>query len=138
MKYLLDTDTLIYWLKGNQQIEKMAINIGLNQLSYSIISYAELCYGAYNSQQKDKNLQAVQLIQQKLSLVDFNIQSAQLFGMIKSELKQQGNIIMDADIMIASIAMAHNLTLVTNNENHFKRIANLKIENWSKLEDYGK
>ena len=132
MKYLLDTDTLIYWLKGNQQIEKMALNIGLHHLGYSIISYAELCFGAYNSQQKDKNLQAVQLVQQKLLLVDFNTESAQLFGRIKAELKQQGNIIMDADIMIASIALAHNLTLVTNNENHFKRINSLKIENWSK------
>lgn len=56
MKYLLDTDTLIYWLKGNKNIEEKALTIGLDQLGYSIISHAELYFGAYNSEQKDKNI----------------------------------------------------------------------------------
>jgi len=56
MSYLLDTDTLIYWLKGNKSIEEKALAIGLEQLGYSVISHAELYFGAYNSAQKDKNL----------------------------------------------------------------------------------
>lgn len=132
MKYLLDTDALIYWLKGNKNIEQKALNIGLEQLGYSIISHAELYFGAYNSEQKEKNLIAIQIVQEKLTLVDFNTESAQLFGSIKADLKRQGNIIMDADIMIASIAISNKLTLITNNEKHFERITELKIENWSK------
>jgi tRNA(fMet)-specific endonuclease VapC len=130
MKYLLDTDTLIYWLKGNKKIEEKALTIGLAHLGYTVISHAELCFGAYNSEQKEKNLQAIQIINQTLALVDFSVQSAQLFGKIKADLKQQGNIIMDADIMIAAVALSNNLTLVTNNEKHFNRIPDLKIENW--------
>ena len=133
MRYLLDTDTLIYWFKGNQNIEKAAVHIGLQDMGYSIISHAELYFGAYNSQQKQKNLNAIQIIQQKLALVNFNAESAQLFGKIKTELKQQGNIILDADIMIASIAISHGLILVTNNEKHFQRIPDLSIENWAKF-----
>ena len=132
MKYLLDTDTLIYWLKGNKNIEEKALTIGLDQLRYSIISHAELYFGAYNSEQKDKNLKAIQVVYQKLALVNFNADSAQLFGMIKADLKQQGNIILDADIMIASIALSNELTLVTNNEKHFNRIPKLNIQNWVK------
>ena len=132
MKYLLDTDTLIYWLKGNKNIEEKALTIGLDQLGYSIISHAELYFGAYNSEQKDKNLKAIQVVYQKLALVNFNPESAQLFGMIKADLKQQGNIILDADIMIASIALSNELTLVTNNEKHFNRIPKLNIQNWVK------
>lgn len=132
MKYLLDTDTLIYWLKGNKNIEQKALNIGLDQLGYSIISHAELYFGAYNSEQKEKNLAAIQIVQQKLTLVNLDAKSAQLFGSIKADLKRQGNIIMDADIMIASIALSNELTLITNNEKHFERITELKIENWSK------
>jgi predicted nucleic acid-binding protein len=132
MKYLLDTDTLIYWLKGNKNIEEKALTIGLDQLRYSIISHAELYFGAYNSEQKDKNLKAIQVVYQKLALVNFNPESAQLFGMIKADLKQQGNIILDADIMIASIALSNELTLVTNNEKHFNRIPKLNIQNWVK------
>ena len=133
MRYLLDTDTLIYWFKGNQNIEKTVVHIGLQDMGYSIISHAELYFGAYNSQQKQKNLNAIQIIQQKLALVNFNAESAQLFGKIKTELKQQGNIILDADIMIASIAISHGLILVTNNEKHFQRISDLSIENWTKF-----
>jgi len=56
VKYLLDTDTLIFWLKGNQSIERKALEIGLEHLGYSIISKAELFYGAYNSQNVQRNL----------------------------------------------------------------------------------
>jgi tRNA(fMet)-specific endonuclease VapC len=130
MNYLLDTDTLIYWLKGNNSIEQKALAIGLKYLSYSIISHAELCFGAYNSQQKDKNLKAIQVVNQKLALINLNTESAELFGMVKADLKQQGTIILDADIMIAAIALSNKLTLVTNNEKHFIRIPDLIIENW--------
>jgi tRNA(fMet)-specific endonuclease VapC len=130
MKYLLDTDTLIYWLKGNRNIEQKALHIGLDQFGYSVISHAELYFGAYNSQQVERNLQAIQLVEQKLVMVHFSALAVQLFGKIKADLKQQGEIIMDADIMIASIALSNELTLITNNEKHFRRIINLKIENW--------
>jgi len=132
MKYLLDTDTLIYWLKGNKNIEEKALTIGLDQLSYSVISHAELYFGAYNSAQQDKNLLAIQIVSKKLALVNFNAESAQLFGKIKADLKQQGNIILDADIMIAAITIVNKLILVTNNEKHFIRIPNINLENWAK------
>ena len=51
----------------------------------------------------------------------------------KSELKQQGQIIADMDLMIASIATANQKILVTNNAHHFERIKKLKLENWSLL-----
>jgi len=106
------------------------LQIGLEQLSYSIISHAELYFGAYNSQQIEKNLNSIEIVKQKLTLTHFDANAAQLFGKTKAHLKQQGTIIMDADIMIASIAQSNNLTLVTNNVKHFKRINTLKIENW--------
>ncbi len=132
MKYLLDTDTLIFWLKGNKKIEEKALSVGLELIGYSIISHAELYFGAYNSEQIDKNLSAIEIVKQKLTLITFDANAAQLFGKIKADLKQQGNIIMDADIMIASIALSNDLTLVTNNVKHFDRIMQLKIKNWAK------
>jgi tRNA(fMet)-specific endonuclease VapC len=130
MKYLLDTDILIFWLKGNQSIEAKAVQLGLEQLSYSIVSLAELYFGAYHSQYLEKNLLTIEIVKQKLQLLNFDEESAKLFGKIKAKLKQQGNIILDADIMIASIALSHELILVTNNSNHFQRIPHLKLENW--------
>lgn len=128
--YLLDTDTLIYWLNGNQKIERKAQSIGLDSLYYSVISKAELYFGAYNSSSVQQNLSNIQTLSQKLSMRSFNDEAADHFGRVKSDLKKRGEILSDADIMIVSIAFANNFTLVTNNLKHFARIHNLVTENW--------
>ncbi|MCB0211670.1 MAG: PIN domain-containing protein [Anaerolineae bacterium] len=130
MKYLLGTDIIIYWLNGDHQIEKKALDIGLENIGFSIISKAELFFGAYNSRHVKQNLKNVKRLSNTLSTIQFDDKAAEIFGQLKSNLKKQGNIILDADIMIASIALAHNLTLITNNVSHFKRIPALNSENW--------
>ena len=57
----------------------------------------------YNSQQIEKNLNAIETVKQKLTLISFDANAAQLFGKTKAHLKQQGTIMMDAGIMIASL-----------------------------------
>ncbi len=131
MKYLLDTDTLVYWLNGNRHIEEKAISVGLDRIGYSIISKAELYYGAYNSKRIQKNLENLSKVDDVLTPVYLEEVAAEWFGKIKAELKRQGNLIMDADILIASTAIANDLVLVTNNTDHFKRIAMLKLDNWT-------
>ena len=90
----------------------------------------KLYYGAYNSKYKEKNLTNIHILAEKISILNFDDKSARLFGEIKSYLKNKGLPILDADIMIASIALANDLILVTNNTSHFERIPDLKIENW--------
>ena len=127
--YLLDTDTLIYWLNGNQNIERKAQSIEMDSLYYSVISKAELYFGAYNSSYVQQNLSNIQTLSQKLSMRPFDDKAANHFGQIKSDLKKRGEILSDADIMIVSIAFANNFTLVTNNLKHFARIRGLVVEN---------
>ena len=55
-----------------------------------------------------------------------------IFGKVKADLKKKGEIVSDSDLFIASTTISQNLTLVTNNERHFRRIDGLKIENWTK------
>ncbi len=59
-EFLLDTDTLIYWLKGDKNVEAKAMTMGLETLSYSIITPAELYFGAYNSSHLERNLANIQ------------------------------------------------------------------------------
>jgi len=63
-------------------------------------------------------------------VVDFDLLSAEIFGKIRSSLEKKGNIIGPYDLQIASIAMARDFILVTNNTNEFSRIKSLKLENW--------
>jgi tRNA(fMet)-specific endonuclease VapC len=58
--------------------------------------------------------------------------SAKISAELYSKLKQSGKIVDDIDLLIAGIAIDNDLTLITNNENHFNRIPGLKIDNWKK------
>jgi len=56
--------------------------------------------------------------------------SAEYFGEYKAELRRKGQPVGDMDLLIAGIAIEQDLTLVTNNVQHFRRIPNLKLETW--------
>ncbi len=128
--YLLDTDIVIYWLKGNTAIERRSLEAGIENLGISIISIAELYFGAFKSQQVLKNKRNVKIVASTIANVGFDKKSAEKFGEIKAMLSMNGVMLPDADIMIAAIAIANNRILVTNNLQHFKRIQDLQIENW--------
>jgi tRNA(fMet)-specific endonuclease VapC len=57
-------------------------------------------------------------------------QSCTISSEIYSKLRNNGELIDDIDLLIAGIAIENEMTLVTNNESHFRRIQGLKIENW--------
>lgn len=129
-KFILDTDICIYWLKGNRNIEKNIINYGLENILITFITECELFYGAYKSLRKEKNLAAIEEVKNKIQTFHTNGEVPSLYGKIKAELETKGRPLDDADLLIASIALANNATLVTNNSEHFKRIRDLKIVNW--------
>ena len=118
-------------LKGNQAIAHKAAMIGRNQISASTISQAELYFGAYNSHQGQNNLEVIRRLTKTIPIRPFDEEAAQQFGRLRATLKQQGQILLDADLMIAGLALAYDLTLVTNNTTHFVRISKLSLENWT-------
>lgn len=56
MKYLLDTDTCVFWLKGNEHIEQKVLSVGMDNVALSFINVSELYYGAYKSQRVEETL----------------------------------------------------------------------------------
>ncbi len=129
--FLLDTDSIIYSLKGHEIVNKNLQLHRNNPLKISIITLMELYYGAYKSQQISNNLSKVKLIEQAFEIIPVKLESVELFARLKAELKFSGNRLDDFDLMIASCAMTYNLTLVSNNSKHFQRIDGLKLENWA-------
>jgi tRNA(fMet)-specific endonuclease VapC len=132
MSYLLDTDTCIFWLKGNKKIEKKALKVGLDRLYISFVTLSELYYGAYKSQKIKENLFGIKTLEGKLRRIDSDQGTCETFGKLKAALVSQGKVINDADLFIAAGAIGNDIVLVTNNEKHFKRIKDLKVENWAK------
>ncbi len=129
-KFILDTDTCIYWLKGNDRIEKKIAQAGFLNISITVITECELFYGAFKSAKKEKNVFVVKELKKKIQTLHTTEGISHTYGKLKSELESKGKSIDDADLLIASIVLSNNSTLVTNNIEHFKRIPGLKIENW--------
>ncbi len=87
-------------------------------------------FGAYDSEQISKKLAGVKGFLQNLKILPFDENSADIFAQIKSHLQKNGTPIADLDLMITSICVANQATLITNNTKHFSRIENLDLENW--------
>jgi predicted nucleic acid-binding protein len=129
-KFLLDSDTLIYFLKGRGETVAALAARSPEELATSRINYTELLYGAYNSTQAERNLRIIVPFLENFEIYEFDRTAAEIFAKEKARLKKSGKMIADMDLMIASIALANNLILVTNNTRHFERIKTLKLENW--------
>ena len=129
MKYILDTNICIYCLKGNTEIEKKILDVGFDNVGTTIITIAELYYGAYKSKKVDSNLESLRELEGQIYVLQTSKRVGEHFGKAKATLEKKGEIIEDADILIASIVLINDSVLVTNNPSHFERIEGLQIEN---------
>jgi tRNA(fMet)-specific endonuclease VapC len=130
MPYLLDTDTFIYWMKNTPSVVSRILSSGLDAVSGSVVSKAELFFGAYNSEQVEHNVKAVRKLARIVSFLPLDDLAQEFFGKIKAELRRGGMPLEDSDILIAATALSSHRILVTNNIRHFSRIPGLKLENW--------
>jgi len=127
-KYLIDSDILIYFLKGKQEVVQRLSQIPIDDLYISRINYTELIYGAYNSSKINQNLKVIEPFLDSFKVLEFTQISSLIFAKEKARLKKNGNIIADMDLMIASIAIENDCTLISNNIKHFDRVQNLELE----------
>jgi tRNA(fMet)-specific endonuclease VapC len=129
--YLLDTDTIIYSLKGHSALAKNLGEHVEDPMRISVITMMELYFGAYKSRRFEANIAKVRAIEQTFEILAADKEIADVFGAIKASLQRSGNPLDDFDLIISATALAYNLVLVTNNVGHFGRIEGLKLANWS-------
>jgi len=129
--YLLDTDTIIYNLKGNDAIKRNLQNHFEDPMKICVITLMELYFGAYKSEKIAGNLAKVRTIENAFEIISSGRESAEIIGMLKATLEKSGTPLDDFDLIIASCALTNNLILVTNNIKHYSRIEGLKLTNWS-------
>jgi predicted nucleic acid-binding protein len=129
--FLLDTDTVIYNMKGNASVRENLRQHINDSISISVITLMELYYGARKSRNVAVNLAKIKVLEQSVETLSIGLELTEIFGLLKAQLEISGNRLADFDLIIASCAMAHNLTLITNNTKHFQRIDGLKLANWA-------
>jgi tRNA(fMet)-specific endonuclease VapC len=134
MKYLLDANTCIRLL--NQD------NAGVTQrfracqpvdIAMCSVVRAELLYGARRSARVEFNLRRLEIFAAPLQSVPFDDRCAHDYGLIRADLAAQGRPIGANDLMIAAIARAHDLLLVTHNTGEFSRVVGLRVEDWESV-----
>ena len=131
MKYLLDTNICIAIInRRSPKAIKRLQNCEPGSVALSTISVAELRFGADKSQATTKNHYALDQFLLSLEIAEFDELSAIAYGVIRADLESKGTPIGPLDTLIAAQAVAHGLTLITNNKNEFDRVQKLKVENW--------
>ena len=133
MKYLLDTNICIYVIKKKplRLLHKLT-RMNISDVGISSITLSELEYGVEKSQFPEKNRIALLEFLSPIEIYDYDDLAAQRYGKIRAELERKGTIIGSLDMLIAAHAVSLSLILVTNNESEFKRVPELKTENWAK------
>ncbi len=133
ISYMLDTDICSYIIRERPlQVFEHFKKIEMNQLYISVVTYAELIYGVEHSSSKKVNRLIIDDFVRHLSIISWDQKAAEHYGRIRAFLRVEGNIIGSMDMMIAAHARSRKMILVTNNDNYFKRVPKLKVENWTK------
>jgi tRNA(fMet)-specific endonuclease VapC len=145
MIYLLDTDMLIFMVRGLKPNRRLAQRQRARQLldrcrqaqtggdvvGLSAITVSELEFGAHNSGDYESETAAVQSVLTPFEIYNYDsVSCPHHYGRIRHDLESKGATIGAMDLLIAAHALALDATLVSNNRAHFSRVAGLKTANW--------
>ena len=132
MRYMLDTNTISYYLRRTSSALEERVNEGLKKrnIATSAIARAELRFGQMGMQHDDRRRSLIDGFLLRLPSIEFSAESADRYGQLKHSLKIQGKPMGDMDTLIAAHAMVEKLILVTHNTRHFENVSGLKLEDW--------
>jgi tRNA(fMet)-specific endonuclease VapC len=148
MIYLLDTDLLIFMIRGLKASTRLAthrdraaalvdrcrkVQSGGDSVGLSAVTVSELEFGARNSGNYEDEIAAVSKVLTPFELYDYDgLLCPRQYGRVRHELEAAGQALGSMDLLIAAHALALDATLVTNNDAHFARVSGLKVVNWLK------
>ncbi len=146
MIYLLDTDLLIFMIRGlkatsRRRPHRQEATLLMNRcreaqaagdsVGLSAVTVSELEFGARNSGRYEDEIAAVRKILVPFDIYDFEaVLCPKHYGQVRHELESKGRTIGSMDLLIAAHVLALNGAIVTNNEDHFRRVGGLKVVNW--------
>lgn len=128
VRYLVDTDWVIHYLKGRRSVVERLRVLREQGLAISVINLGELYEGVYGATEPEKREQGLKDFLQGVTILGLDEETCRIFGKERQRLRRAGNLPGDMDLFIGATALRHNLTVLTNNRSHFERIEGLRIE----------
>jgi tRNA(fMet)-specific endonuclease VapC len=130
VKLLLDTNTCIYALKLKGRVAERLREHPPDDVGVTIVTVAELWFGAGKSARPQATRREVDAFLAPLGVVPFDRAAAEAYAELRFALERAGRPIGERDLLIASIARARGLTVITHNVSEFARVPHLKNEDW--------
>lgn len=131
MTYLLDTNVcIVHLIKRSLKVQQKLASISPKEIALCSVVKAEIIYGTLKGNYTSQAVALRQSFLTQFASLPFDDLAADFYGQERARLARLGQSIGPNDLMIASIALANNLTLVTHNTREFSRVANLQFEDW--------
>jgi tRNA(fMet)-specific endonuclease VapC len=127
MSYLVDSDWVADWLKGRPSAIELLNTLSQDGLAISLITYGEIYEGIFYGQDRQRYERVFRQFLRPVQVLPLNRTIMRRFATVRGQLRQQGRLITDPDLLIAATAIEHDLVLVTRNRRHFDRIPDLQI-----------
>jgi tRNA(fMet)-specific endonuclease VapC len=127
VRYLIDTDWVIHYLNGRDDIVRRLDELQPAGLGLSVISLAELYEGIYYSTEPQGNEQDLNDFLRGVQVIGIDEDACKIFGRERGRLRKAGQLIGDFDLLIASTGLHYGVTVLTNNRQHFERVEGLQI-----------
>jgi tRNA(fMet)-specific endonuclease VapC len=128
--FLLDTNTLIYFFRGQGRVAERLLATPPADVAISAVSLYEIEVGIAKSAQPAKRRRQFDTLLAVVSVLPFDRAAGHAAAMVRAELERRGLPIGPLDNLIAGVAVAHRATLVTRNTREFSRLSNLAVTDW--------
>ena len=127
MKYLIDTDWVVDYLKGRAPATALMESLAQEDAAISIITYGEIYEGIHFGRERAQHERGFRGFLQIVGVLTLDQFIMEQFAQIRGDLRAQGQIIGDLDLLIAATALTHDLAVATLDEKHFARIPRLGV-----------
>ncbi|MDR1934577.1 MAG: PIN domain-containing protein [Candidatus Accumulibacter sp.] len=133
MRYMLDTDTVSFLIKGKSLAIKNRLEaLAPSQVCISVMTRAELQFGLKRLPGGHRLHLAVRQFFKIVRALPWDVEASDWYADIRHQLVSTGRTIGEMDMMIAAHSLSAAAVLVTNNLRHYERIAApLILENWT-------
>jgi len=132
LRYLLDTNTVSYVIKGNfPRVRERLLRIPISEVGISVVTEAELRFGVARLPQAAKLGIVVDEFLRRVEVLAWDSEAARHYARLRAALEENGEPMGNLDLMIAAHSLAVGTTLVSN-DRVFRRVRGLKVEDWSK------
>lgn len=130
--YCFDTDILSATIRREPSLAliRRLAQLPPSEQFTTAITLGELLYGAARRNSQKLTSQVGDLLQGAITILPFDDSAAEIYGQLRAHLESDGKPLAEPDLRIASIALSHDLTVVTGNTRHFARVPGLSVENW--------